>query len=57
MHVAKPSGFALLQKKAPLVGAFFVGAIWHFPALAFCPMPERVQAVAVRQVSMATPCA
>ncbi|MGY3298575.1 endonuclease YncB(thermonuclease family) [Pseudomonas sp. TE6288] len=50
MHMAKPSGFALLQKKAPLVGAFFVAAIWHFPALAFCPRPDRVQAVAVRHV-------
>ena len=48
--MANPSGFALLQKKAPLVGAFFVGAIWHFPALAFCPLPDRPQQVAVRQV-------
>lgn len=50
MRMANPSGFALLQKKAPLVGAFFVGAIWHFPALAFCPLPDKPQQVAVRQV-------
>lgn len=48
--MAKPSGFALLQKKAPLVGAFFVGAIWHFPALAFCPLPAKPQQVVVRSV-------
>lgn len=50
MRMARPSGFALLQKKAPLVGAFFVAALWHFPALAFCPLPERAQQVAVRAV-------
>ena len=52
MRMANPSGFALLQKKAPLVGAFFVGAIWHFPvaAAAFCPLPVNPQTVAVRQV-------
>ncbi|WP_409295855.1 thermonuclease family protein [Pseudomonas sp. KCJK8670] len=50
MRMANPSGFALLQKKAPLVGAFFVGAMWHFPALAFCPLPENPQMVAVRQI-------
>ncbi|CAG8864376.1 hypothetical protein PS627_00999 [Pseudomonas fluorescens] len=50
MRRANPSGFALLLKKAPLVGAFFMGAIWHLPALAFCPLPERAQQVAVRQV-------
>ncbi|KAB5620445.1 thermonuclease family protein [Pseudomonas putida] len=50
MRTASPSGFALLQKKAPLVGAFFVGAIWHVPAQAFCPVPEAVQPVTVRQV-------
>lgn len=50
MRMANPSGFALLLKRAPLVGAFFVGAIWHLPALAFCPLPERPQLVAVRQV-------
>jgi len=48
--MAKPSGFALLLKKASLVGAFFVGAIWHLPAEAFCPTPARVQQVAVRYV-------
>jgi endonuclease YncB( thermonuclease family) len=32
------------------VGAFFVGAIWHLPALAFCPLPDKPQPVAVRQV-------
>ncbi|MGE7990388.1 thermonuclease family protein [Pseudomonas sp. NPDC089554] len=50
MRTASPSGFASWQKKAPLVGAFFVGAIWHFPALAFCPQPDKPQLVAVRQV-------
>ncbi|GLO11590.1 nuclease [Pseudomonas putida] len=50
MHMASPSGFALLLKKAPLVGAFFVGVIWHVPALAFCPLAEQAQQVAVRQV-------
>ena len=30
MRMANPSGFALLQKKAPLVGAFFMGVMpWH----------------------------
>ena len=50
MRMANPSGFALLLKKAPLVGAFFVGAIWHMPVQAFCPLPDRPQPVAVRQV-------
>ncbi|MFJ4382959.1 thermonuclease family protein [Pseudomonas sp. NPDC089408] len=50
MRMANPSGFALLLKKAPLVGAFFVGAIWHHPAQAFCPLPDKPQQVAVRQV-------
>ncbi|MEX5505114.1 thermonuclease family protein [Pseudomonas putida] len=50
MRMANPSGFALLQKKAPLVGAFFMGVIWHFPALAFCPLPQQPQQVLVRQV-------
>ena len=50
MHMANPSGFALLLKKALLVGAFFMAAIWHLPAQAFCPLPGRVQQVAVRQV-------
>ena len=50
MRMANPSGFALLLKKAPLVGAFFVGTIWQLPALALCPLPEQPQPVAVRQV-------
>lgn len=50
MRMANPSGFALLLKKAPLVGAFFVGAIWHHPAHAFCPLPDKPQQVMVRQV-------
>ena len=50
MRMANLSRFALLQKKAPLVGAFFVGAIWHFPALAFCPLPKQAQQVEVRTV-------
>ena len=50
MRRANPSGFALLLKKASLVGAFFVGVIWHFPVLAFCPQPDKPQWVAVRQV-------
>ncbi|HDS1737888.1 thermonuclease family protein [Pseudomonas sp. BP8] len=50
MRMAMPSGFALLQKKAPLAGAFFVAAIWHLPAQAFCPLPDKPQQVAVRQV-------
>lgn len=47
-------GLALLLKKASLVGAFFVAAIWQLPALAFCSMSAaeqaKVQTVAVRQV-------
>jgi len=39
-----------LLKKAPLVGAFFVGAIWQASALAFCPLPGKPQQAAVRQV-------
>jgi len=50
MRMASPSGFALLLKKAPLVGAFFVVAIWHLPAQAFCPLPDEPQQVMVRQV-------
>ncbi|CAM3648447.1 Thermonuclease [Pseudomonas reidholzensis] len=50
MRMAMPSGLALLPKKAPLVGAFFMAAIWHVPALAFCPSPDSPQQVAVRQV-------
>lgn len=50
MRMANPSGFALLQKRAPLVGAFFMAVIWHLPAQAYCPLPDRSQQVAVRQV-------
>ncbi|MFF7061752.1 thermonuclease family protein [Pseudomonas sp. NPDC008258] len=50
MRMANPSGFAVLQKKAPLVGAFFMGVIWHVPAMAFCPLPDQPQQVLVRQV-------
>ncbi|MGN8251913.1 thermonuclease family protein [Pseudomonas sp. SMV7] len=50
MRMANPSGFALLQKRAPLVGAFFMAVIWHLPAQAFCPLPDRPQQVAVRHV-------
>ncbi|MDH0649960.1 thermonuclease family protein [Pseudomonas sp. GD03858] len=50
MRMANLSRFALPQKKALLVSAFFVGAIWHFPAQAFCPLPGQPQQVAVRSV-------
>ena len=44
----------LLKKKASLVGAFFVAAIWQLPAQALCTLPADlqggVQSVAVRQV-------
>ncbi|MBI6923215.1 thermonuclease family protein [Pseudomonas putida] len=50
MRMANPSGFAALQKKAPLVGAFFMLVCWASQALAFCPAPSRVQWVAVRHV-------
>ncbi|MEN5140106.1 thermonuclease family protein [Pseudomonas juntendi] len=50
MRMANPSGFALRLKKAPLVGAFFVAAVWQLPALAFCPLPDRPQQVMVRAV-------
>ncbi len=43
-------GLAWLQKKAPLVGAFFVGAIWQLPALAFCPAPSGLSSASVRSV-------
>lgn len=48
--MANSSGFALLHKKASLVGAFFVGVVCSFPALAFCPPAGKVQVFAVRQV-------
>ncbi|TLP58178.1 MULTISPECIES: thermonuclease family protein [Pseudomonas] len=50
MRMANLLRFALLQEKALLVGAFFMGAIWQAQAQAFCPLPERAQPVAVRQV-------
>lgn len=50
MRLANPLGFAALQKKAPLVGAFFMLVFWVFPALAFCPSPQRPQWVAIRHV-------
>ncbi|MBA1202354.1 thermonuclease family protein [Pseudomonas capeferrum] len=50
MHMANPPGFALLLKKASLVGAFFVGAIWQLSAEAFCPAPEKPRQVTVRHV-------
>lgn len=43
-------GFALLRKKASLVGAFFMGVFWYLPASAFCPLPADAQPVQVRQV-------
>ena len=43
-------GLATLLKKAPLVGAFFVGVIWQVPAQAFCPTPAGLQSVSVRKV-------
>ncbi|NBA97247.1 thermonuclease family protein [Pseudomonas sp. R5(2019)] len=38
------------MKKASLAGAFFVGAVWLAPAQAYCPMPDNLQQVQVRQV-------
>jgi len=43
-------GLPALLKKALLVSAFFVGAIWQVPALAFCPAPVGGQMVSVRKV-------
>lgn len=43
-------GLAMLLKKASLVGAFFMAAIWQVPALALCSAPAGVQTVSVRQV-------
>jgi len=43
-------GLSLLLKKAPLVGAFFVGACWFGQAQAFCPAPTGLSSVQVRQV-------
>ncbi|WP_150570376.1 thermonuclease family protein [Pseudomonas fluorescens] len=50
MRMAKPLALALLQRKASLVGAFFMAAICAMPAQAFCPLPGKPQQVAVRQV-------
>ncbi|MEJ5060401.1 MULTISPECIES: thermonuclease family protein [unclassified Pseudomonas] len=43
-------GFSLLLKKASLVGAFFVSAIWLSSAQAFCPAPTGLTSVAVERV-------
>ncbi|KPG89160.1 nuclease [Pseudomonas sp. RIT-PI-q] len=43
-------GFSLLMKKASLVGAFFVSAIWLSGAQAFCPAPGGLTSVAVQRV-------
>ena len=43
-------GFTLLMKKASLVGAFFVSAIWFSGAQAFCPVPSGLASVAVQRV-------
>ncbi|WP_258198591.1 thermonuclease family protein [Pseudomonas entomophila] len=50
--MANPLGFAPLHQKAPLVGAFFMAAIWGWPAQAEvrCAPPGRVQQAIVRQV-------
>ncbi len=48
--MANPSGFALLHKKASLVGAFFVGAVWQATALALCPSPVASTSYAVERV-------
>lgn len=50
MRKAGPLGLAMLLKKASLVGAFFMAAIWHLPAMALCPAPPDVQLVGVREV-------
>lgn len=44
------SGFSRLMKKASLVGAFFVSAIWLSNAQAFCPTPGGLTSVAVQRV-------
>jgi endonuclease YncB( thermonuclease family) len=43
-------GFTLLMKKASLVGAFFVSAIWLSGAQAFCPVPSGLASVVVQRV-------
>lgn len=48
--MAKPPGFASWQKKASLVGAFFVGAFWQCAALALCPSRDAAATYQVAQV-------
>lgn len=43
-------GLAMLLKKASLVGAFFVSAIWLSAAQAFCPAPAGLTSVTVQRV-------
>lgn len=43
-------GFSMLIKKASLVGAFFVSAIWLSAAQAFCPAPSGLASVGVQRV-------
>ena len=43
-------GFSSLLKKASLVGAFFMPAIWLSTALAYCPTPSGLTQVAVQRV-------
>lgn len=42
--------FSRLMKKASLVGAFFVSAIWLSAAQAFCPTPAGLSSVSVQRV-------
>lgn len=44
------SGGSRLMKKAPLVGAFFVSAIWLSGAEAFCPAPAGLARAKVQRV-------
>ena len=44
------SGYSRLMKKASLVGAFFVPAIWFCGAQASCPLPGKLPEVAVQRV-------
>ncbi|AIR88582.1 thermonuclease family protein [Pseudomonas cremoricolorata] len=50
MRMANSSEFVQLQKKASLVGAFFMGIFWHLSAAALCPLPLPKATVAVAQV-------
>lgn len=43
-------GLPALLKKASLVGAFFMAAIWHLPAQAFCPVPSGLITIKVQHV-------